>query len=118
MTAQEQQTWGQDWREGRHVQREGRPPRPRLSALDFDAWRPFFVTPKMIAYMNRPTRRSWFVFGGCGFMLFMVFVWAMMFWCILMVAITWDFGLLVAYAATLCTVGPIRRMRARRRARA
>jgi hypothetical protein len=111
MTVQERRsTWGEQWQE--------RTARPRRDVLDFDAWRPWFVTPRMIAYYNRPRRRSWFIFGGVGMMLFLVFVWAMLFWVVLMTAITWDLNVLLAYAVVLCTVGPVRRFRARRRAAA
>jgi hypothetical protein len=112
MTVQEREsTWGQEWRQQRIA-------RPRYGVLDFDAWRPYFVTPRMIAYMNRPrARRTWVVFGGFWFMLLAFFAWAIGFWMVLTMAATWDF-LLLSVFAMVWTVGTVvQRLRARRRAR-
>lgn len=98
------QTWGQQW--------EGQRSAGRRSVLDFDAWRPFFLTPRLIRAHGRGGR-SWFVFGGVGLMLILIFVWAMFFWVVLMTTATWDFGVLVAYAVTVPCVRVVRKIRGR-----
>jgi fatty acid desaturase len=109
MTVQERQTtateWGQEWRQQRGTRQRG-------SATDFDTWRPLLLTPRMVTH-RRNTGRSWFVFGGLGFMLFLIFIWAILFWVVLMIAVSWDFFVLCAYAATLVTVALWRKVKGR-----
>src|SRR4051812_17302991 len=95
--------WGQDWRTATPEHRD---------ILDFESWKPVFLTPRLIN--RRASHRSWFVFGGCGMMILLAFLYVMAVFLVATVVLEWDAMVFFSYGIVWVSVTTFRKVRRRR----